>query len=425
VKFGIETVERLVEPAKSFTVSKWSTYGDPLLSKLDEKLDEAFLAFSPQDDDPHLVSVSSDEDVQKTVYLLYWDRLKDKFVTSQWFTLCNQILMQNAMVQAVTQKVYQPAEMFYYTVMDEFVANESLDQFLDALKEQLGPTWDDRLTPLARAFYKSAKAVNSIVGAGRFMGGAIQLGKSKIHTAIDDLLTRWDQVLGVTDDILDQWLPEKEQKSQEKYEKITVSSESKSIEMGSDEIYMEPEINRDRETTDGIFRMEEDDEKMETKETDIETTTQVRLRGGSSSPQSNKNHFLPVVSTKIMEILPLNFIQRLSSELRSLLSYGTPSWFTHVDDVLLQNSVVRAISQGVMRPAEHFFNTAMVLFRSYYLEIDIFLIQLKQKLGCTWDDRLAVYSKSFFNLAVDLKTKYSSCVSMNFSDSSCESTNSS
>jgi len=93
----------------------------------------------------------------------------------------------------------------------------------------------------------------------------------------------------------------------------------------------------------------------------------------------------------------------LSSELRSVLSYGTPSWFTHVDNVLLQNSVVRAISQGVMRPAEHFFNTAMVLFRSYHTEVDIFLIQLKQKLGSTWDDQLSIYSRSFFNLAVDLK----------------------
>jgi len=234
VKFGIETMEKLVEPAKSFTAHKWSTYGDPLLSKLDAKIDKAFYvlanATSPtplalsfhQEDDSEVVATSPDEEVNKIVYFLYWGRLKDQFMSSQWFLRCNYILMQNSMVQAVTQKVYQPAETFYNTVTEEFVANQSIDQYLQALKERMGPTWDDRLTPLARAFYTTAQAVTAIVGAGSFMGGAFQLGKSRVHTAIDDLLTRWDQVLGVTDDMLDQWLPEKERKEREEKKKKNI-----------------------------------------------------------------------------------------------------------------------------------------------------------------------------------------------------------
>jgi len=191
--------------------------------------------------------------------------------------------------------------------------------------------------------------------------------------------------------------------------------------MGSDESPLEGGMNDDQDTEEGIFRMEEDDENMETKETEM---IQTRLRGGSNSnrPSNPTNYFLTNVPTTI--ILPLNFIQRLSFELRSRLSYGNPSWFTQVNDVLLQNTVVRALSQGVMRPPEHFFNTAMVLFRSYYTEIDIFLIQLKQKLGSTWDDRLEVYSKSFFTLAVDLKTKYCKKELVNSSNSSLSSNSS-
>jgi len=222
---------------------------------------------------------------------------------------------------------------------------------------------------------------------------------------------------------MDQWLPEqeKQQKDNLKEQKSELGDEDDREDEREKE-----EIGERDPTEEGIFRMEEDDEIMESKESEMNDDSSILsssfglqergkprqelLRGGSSN--SNNSHLtkqlLRTVPTTIIDltILPWTFIHHLGSELRHLLSRGSPSWFTRVDDVLLQNNVVRAISQGVIRPAEHFFNTAVDIFRSYYREVDIFLVHLKKKLGSTWDERLITYSKSFFNLAVDLKKSY-------------------
>lgn len=57
---------------------------------------------------------------------------------------------------------------------------------------------DDRLAPLSRVFYTTAKAVTGVVGAGKFVGGALQLGKARVHNVIEQLMHRWEQVLGQT-----------------------------------------------------------------------------------------------------------------------------------------------------------------------------------------------------------------------------------
>jgi len=86
----------------------------------------------------------------------------------------------------------------------------------------------------------------------------------------------------------------------------------------------------------------------------------------------------------------------LSDELHKRLS---PSWFSLVDDVLLQNALVRALSNGAIRPAEHFFTTSIEAFRSFYNEWNSFITHVKSKLGTSWDERLWEPTKSFFRLA--------------------------
>jgi len=298
--------------------------------------------------------------------------------------------MQNTMVQAVTQKVYQPAEVFYNTVTEEFVANASIEQYLDSLTERMGPAWDDRLIPLARAFYTTAKAVTAIVGAGRFMGGAIQLGKSRIHNAIDDLLTRWDRVLGVTDDMLDQWLPEKERKERKLKKKQIKKGEEKGEEEETEE-ETEEEVGEEQEL--GIFSMEEDEEgESKDSEENPEETSLVKKRPssevllGGGAPFTLTKRIRQQVSSSLTGLghltsLPWSMISQLGFELRQQLSQGSPSWFANVNEVLLQNAVVRAISQGVIQPAEHFFNTSMDVFRTYYSEWEMFFRESNNQVG--------------------------------------------
>lgn len=47
-------------------------------------------------------------------------------------------------------------------------------------------------------------------GAGRFVGGVVQRGKDSVHHSIDQLMQRWEQVLGRGDAYVDRWLPERE-----------------------------------------------------------------------------------------------------------------------------------------------------------------------------------------------------------------------
>src|SRR4051794_4553124 len=56
---------------------------------------------------------------------------------------------------------------------------------------------DDRLTPLSKLFFSTAKAVSSLVGAGRAVGGALEKGKASVHSAIDQLMHKWEQALHI------------------------------------------------------------------------------------------------------------------------------------------------------------------------------------------------------------------------------------
>lgn len=257
MKFSINTALKLTpSTVKSFTVNQLYNYGNPLIDAVDRKLDETIdviegiqsVAYSysntnngneqinDDSNDPFVVdemnsssspipipstaltsssteitSLSPPSPTPSALYSLYWDHLKDKFVQSRWYGAVDEILLQNALVKSFTANVIKPADCFFNTITEEFVSHGgNQEEFLFSLQQRVGSAWDDRLAPLARGFYSTARAVSALVGAGKFVGGALQLGKAKVSTAIDDLMYQWDKVLGLTDEMMEKLLPDQE-----------------------------------------------------------------------------------------------------------------------------------------------------------------------------------------------------------------------
>lgn len=299
--------------------------------------------------------------------------------------------MQNAMVRAITTKV-RPAEVFYNTVSEEFSGHQNVEEFVGALKARMGPAWDDRLLPLARAFYNTAQAVTQIVGAGRFMGASLQLGKAKIQTAIDDLLERWDHALGITDDMVDKYLPE----SSEAAPRLTADAET------------------DLDGENGaVFSMDDDfkgsssdsssSQRKRSRERSI-TATDVATTDSSSTEPELSPTSLTGITKRIRSVWALS--TAFVSKLRRRLS--KQRWFKLVDDILLQNPLVRAIagSSDDSRPADHFFDTSVSMLSNETHTVDAFLSKLREKLGSSWDERLLPASKTFFSTAMCLAPKH-------------------
>lgn len=531
MKFGIETTCSVVtkfipNTAKSFTVNNWQAYGDPFLNKIDQKIDEACNAIeyaaqqtglgvqpSPMQramsDPVHLPRgleehIHSDDDDDRpednmqllaidrhpnSMYTLYWERLKERFVHSQWYARVDEILQSNRMVQALNTRMIRPAEYFYTTVTEEFVTNANWDDFLLALKTKLGEAWDDRLTPLAKGFYTTAKAVSALVSAPRFFGGALQLGKAKVnsavHNAIDDLLVRWDQVLGVTDTLVDTWLPERN-------DTLLLNEQKDSIEqhLSEDTDGEESSGHSAAEEEEHIFTMDMEGQTQGKKpvngtrhprrykrhrhhhhqhiytSSDDETPT---LQQQSANRKKRSCEHLaaldqemelePTLSNNSVKSLALatKFGKRLKQRIPSIphiptvravsnyayecgddlrLKLTESSWFTRVDEILLQNTLIKTLATFI-RPAEHFYNTALQLFSARVREqaheqpllvagdeqktsdsehksspstatpptspqLDDFISTLRRSLGASWDERLVQPAGNFYQTAVQV-----------------------
>jgi hypothetical protein len=82
------------------------------------------------------------------------------------------------------------------------------------------------------------------------------------------------------------------------------------------------------------------------------------------------------------------------------------AWFVRVDAILRQNSLVEAVQlqmrqavQHALRPAEHFYNTAVEVFAQGRGTAESFLLRLRDRMGAAWDDRLQEPALSFFHSA--------------------------
>ena len=119
----------------------------------------------------------------------------------------------------------------------------------------------------------------------------------------------------------------------------------------------------------------------------------------------------------------LRTVRALGDSLKTQLTES--AWFVKVDEILMQNALIQAMSQTlgrVVQPAEHFFNTSVQLFASLNpfspkpaasaassassapvgkseLKVDDFVSRLRTRMGTSWDDRLAPSAASFFATA--------------------------
>lgn len=416
-KVGFETVEKLVSPAKTFTLEKWSYYGDPLLDTIDEKLDNAIMAIEKATEESERRKEKISEEQQRQSYMLHWDTLKQKFINTRWFARVDEILLQNSVVKAVTNKVVRPAEVFFNTATEVFLTDGSnFEDFLECLRARMGPAWDERLVSPSKAFYTTSKTVKTLVGAGKFFGGALQLGKQKVNSAIDDIMERWDHVLSVTDGAVDNWLPERNNGE--------LDADDSEDDFGDEASDIVPNTFAD----EVIFAMDYDigvgplaaasesepDHRPEVSE-DEDTVVEEQFIShdtniSPSEKMVNKRYrsVIPIaekVSKRIRQRIPL--VTELPVTLKAKLMQS--EWFQKVDEILRQNAVIQmmqlqmmaALSQ-VVRPAEHFYNTAVESFRSNTKSSEGFVASLRGKMGSAWDERLTQPAIAFYQCASEL-----------------------
>lgn len=260
-KFGIETVEKLVastlvQPAATFARDTVENYAPSLIDQADVGLNRLLqrLDISPDSDensmtdtstsnnnvnaaivDPSTASSSSSMPLStsspshtqsspsqptseqsqlqstqesqttqqpSTAVDVYWDRLRVMFAQSSWYRHVDDILMGNKVLDLVSKRLVRPAEFFFGAAAECFLEHNTVDEYLDALKERLGATWDDRLTQPARVFFATASSAQKICGAGRFFGGMIQLGRQKFTYVVNDISDRFDKLVLVTEEKL-------------------------------------------------------------------------------------------------------------------------------------------------------------------------------------------------------------------------------
>merc|ERR1719223_1921517 len=142
------TMATMPSPATSMAKNKWDAYGDHLLDNLDSRLDRAFGAgsddsaahYSDEDQVAGMMDENMDNEegeqkeedgrggagssavteARETAYTIYWNRLKQMFMASQWYRKVDDILIQNDFVNMVGDKA-APASEFYNTVTEEFL----------------------------------------------------------------------------------------------------------------------------------------------------------------------------------------------------------------------------------------------------------------------------------------------------------------
>ena len=493
LRFSLDTMNSLVPgPARRMAVGGWMEYGEPMLKRIDERLDEAVnaianatsglqhvYAYNPaasaatgtgshmnpyqqrMEHEPPSVSshessasaISFDDSssasqllvpisatsspTASSLYAAYWERLKSKFVSSHWYTKVDHILLQNSVVHAFTHHLLHPAEVFFATVTEEFLASQqSQEDFLASLQQRVGPAWDERLAPLAKGFYTTAKAVSAVVGAGRFVGGVMQLGKMRVDGVMEDLLKQWDRVLGLGDDMMDRYLPEVEGENdmkrlesgrmdededdelegeermqsskEEKHESehvlpcerwhsrsdhsvASTEDDAASVLSAASSPYLPrpprdegPRLRRSgkKRSSQHLDRYEQQEhDSIQTDDSD-EAEDEFELDSYNTLSSSLTLPSLPSHPDRTGQVLITKFGKRLRQRIPSslslhpssslsLASFSTDlkqrlmesSWFTLVDDILMQNALVKALAAFV-RPAEHFFQTSLQLWSS-------------------------------------------------------------
>jgi len=141
----------------------------------------------------------------------YWAWLKTKLYSSQWFQMCNLILLENVAIREMAQDG-APAEIFYRTLVQEYMVLREAKEavFLDNLASTLGWSWDERLAPLSSAFFLAVQAIN--VHGKEGLDGALQLCEQEDDfmrpdpSSFEPYAKDWEQQLSVGEAIAEESL---------------------------------------------------------------------------------------------------------------------------------------------------------------------------------------------------------------------------
>eukprot|EP00455_Lapot_gusevi_P048433 TRINITY_DN6691_c0_g3_i1.p1 TRINITY_DN6691_c0_g3~~TRINITY_DN6691_c0_g3_i1.p1 ORF type:complete len:569 (-),score=194.91 TRINITY_DN6691_c0_g3_i1:125-1831(-) len=421
LKFGIETMGKLVSPAvTNFYIHKWETYGEPILTQIDAKIDSALtslshLHISPEQTTTDLAvqstqveskeaAVESQPAPDRVSYALYWDQLKTCLMQSRWFHVVDDILLQSVPLRLLAKRMVSPAELFFHTATEVYLTSPSLDEFLRQLQVRMGAAWDERLRHPATVFFTTAAAVRSVVGAGRFVGGAIQLGKSKVSSVMQELVSRWEHIITNADCVVDRWLPEY----------LAATAAPSADPANASPASMAPLAAPQADVVEEKILSEcvAPSSRPPSASVPVCVDESSELSDSSDSSESKKRRYSDVshlackVSRRLRQRLPamptiptipsLQSIQHLANNLKERLH--AVSWFQHVDEILLQNPLLSAL-KNFMRPAEHFFHTSLQVVSQHlnWTSVDDFVSALRTRLGSAWDERLMQPTLTFFS----------------------------
>jgi len=357
-KFGIETIETLGHPLKSFTVSQWETYGEPLLTTFDDTIDRAITAVknpfsSGADEKSSSGSSYHPPSTTSASYNIYWERVKQLFLRSRWFAEVDKILKENGILKFVNKSVLRPAEIFFNTATDVFCVQNSLDGFLTVLKNRVGPVWDSRLGDLAKSFFNAAKKVSDSFGAHKCLQGFFHLKRAREDMAVDDLVSHFESALQ----------------------------------------------SRSAQTMD-CKRISDGERRQNSCHSNSSESEIMRLKGAACQSSGSRKKRGPMEKTYRRYRQPNPYArQSMPQALKRRLKQKR--WFSQVDNILRQNDFIKALPKRIV-PSNHFFETAMRLLNNPTSTASIensctFSNTLKTEMGFAWDGRLGPLANDFYH----------------------------
>ncbi|GAB5357378.1 hypothetical protein AAMO2058_000369500 [Amorphochlora amoebiformis] len=404
-KFGIETIETLGTPLKSFTVQQWEAYGEPLLASFDDTLDRAITAVkSPFAGSTEEEGSASEQkrivQCDQTAYNLYWERVKELFMKSRWFAQVDKILKENGFLELMKHSVLRPAEMFFNTAAEVFRVEKSLNGFLVVLRKRVGRVWDGRLAALAASFYRAAEMVAGSIGAKKCLQGLLNLGRARKDMAMNDLISHFEEAKVVG--------PESE--TNVKTETSTLPSvKSRRMQRNmadfptsSQSTLPQPSALAGVQSSHTLSPPHPQDlcSELKYRPEDLNpcVSPRKRIRKASEKMKSSRRFRQPYPysrHTAVRVFKPQILRQKLREK----------KWFTEVDCILGQNDFIKALSSQIV-PSNHFFQTALRIMKGGrdLNSSQKFCRFMSAELGFAWDSRLAPLAADFYHVARTLLT---------------------
>jgi len=295
---------------------------------------------------------------RRTSYFLYWDRVKELFLKSQWFAQVDMILHENGILRILQSTILRPAEVFFNTATEVFGVQSDLQGFLSTMRGRVGPVWDSRLADLAAAFFRAAKTICDSVGSQKCFLGLQNLTKARRDMAVDDLTAHFDRAL------------DRKEVSKQIEAKI---------------------ISRPFSTLGTVGTVRKS--LMDTESNQAKACTIMKSRKRRKAGEKGKGkHLRRYRQANPYSRDPLPQIIRRKLKLKN--------WFNKVDVILRENDFIKALPKKII-PSSHFFDTATRIFQAHsnVESSDQFTTSLQLALGFAWDIRLAPLSNEFYLIA--------------------------